>query len=97
MKYLFYCKYFQIEEEEDDEKEEEDDENDDEEEEAMLKFFMEEETDVNWKPLLSPAPMGIAIMSQLLFRAESRIQDRKLTDKKSFNLIKHPESFRYSL
>ncbi|EFX63201.1 hypothetical protein DAPPUDRAFT_15274, partial [Daphnia pulex] len=57
------------------------------------------EGDTNWSELLAPAPMGIAVMSQLLICA-SRVRDFSfdISDNENlFPLIKHPESFRTTL
>ena len=53
------------------------------------------EGDVNWEHLLAPAPLGIAIMSQLMICA-SRVTDIRI-DHKPGNLMRHPESFCTSL
>ncbi len=49
----------------------------------------------NWDEYLAPAPMGIAIMSQLLI-CSTQVKDFKINsniDKEKINLIIHPESF----
>ena len=53
------------------------------------------EGDVNWEHLLAPAPIGIAILSQLMICA-SRITDIRI-DQKPGPLMRHPESFCTSL
>jgi hypothetical protein len=53
---------------------------------------------ITWDELLAPAPMGIAVMSQLLICA-SRVIDFEIdkTDKANIPLLKHPKSFRTTL
>ena len=53
---------------------------------------------ITWDELLAPAPMGIAVMSQLLICA-SRVIDFEIdkTDKVNIPLLKHPKSFRTTL
>jgi hypothetical protein len=57
------------------------------------------EDDIKWNELVAPAPMVIAVLSQLMI-CTSHVTDfpiNKIKDKNKIPLIKHPESFRTTL
>jgi hypothetical protein len=56
------------------------------------------EDDTKWNELVAPAPMGIAVLSQLMI-CTSQLTDFKIDniDREKINLIKKPDSFRTTL
>jgi hypothetical protein len=56
------------------------------------------ENDSKWNEFLAPAPIGIAVLSQLLI-CTSHVTDFKIDNIKEdkISLLKHPESFRTTL